>query len=100
MDAVITVKVTGTKVGYTTVTKESDPTRRSPSATLATTPTPTISGTATFGQTLSAVPGSLGRGHDAHATSGWSTGVPVPGATARELRDPGRRRGQVRRRSR
>lgn len=54
--ASITVSVTGTKPGYTTVMKTSAA-KTLPFSTLTATPTPTISGTAKVGETLSATAG-------------------------------------------
>jgi hypothetical protein len=64
-ESTITVTVTGTKTGFTTVSKTSLATAAVASATFATAPNPTISGTATVGQILTAV------------TTGWdpSSGV-------------------------
>jgi hypothetical protein len=53
----ITVTVVGTKTGFTTVRKTSAATLAVVTATFASSPTPTITGTATFGQTLRAVTG-------------------------------------------
>jgi hypothetical protein len=53
----ITVTVVGTKTGFTTLRKTSAATLAVVTATFATSPTPTITGTATFGQTLRAVTG-------------------------------------------
>jgi hypothetical protein len=53
----ITVTVVGTKTGFTTLSKSSATTLAVVTATFATSPTPTITGTATFGQTLRAVTG-------------------------------------------
>jgi hypothetical protein len=53
----ITVTVVGTKTGFTTLSKTSATTLAVVTATFATSPTPTITGTATFGQTLRAVTG-------------------------------------------
>ena len=76
---VITVKVTGTKTGYATVIKESLPTAVVAKADLTTTPTPTITGTARFGETLIALPGNW----DAGVTLAYrwlADGVAVDGA--------------------
>jgi hypothetical protein len=53
----ITVAVTGTKAGYTTTSKSSAATERVATASLASV-IPTITGTPTVGNTLSAVPGA------------------------------------------
>ena len=55
----ITVKVTGTKSGYNTATKTSAGTASIAKGTL-TAPVPTITGTAAYGSTLTAVPGAWG----------------------------------------
>ena len=55
----ITVKVTGTKSGYNTATKTSAGTATIAKGTL-TAPAPTITGTAAYGSTLTAVPGAWG----------------------------------------
>jgi len=57
----LSVTVTGTKTGYTTTSKTSDPTAAVPRGTL-TTATPTITGTAVIGQQLKADAGSWGPG--------------------------------------
>jgi hypothetical protein len=54
----ITVKVTGTKSGYKTVTKTSKATAKVAPATFSKTPTPKISGTAKVGKKLTAKPGT------------------------------------------
>ena len=59
----ISVKVTGRKTGYTSVTKTSLASAAVTRGTLSLTPTPTVAGTAKVGQRLTAVPGS------------WDTGV-------------------------
>jgi hypothetical protein len=61
----ITVTVVGTKSGFTTVSKTSLATAAVASATFSTAPNPTISGTATVGQILTAV------------TTGWVPNVGV-----------------------
>ena len=50
VDKVISVKVTGSKAGFTSVTKESAATAAVAKGDLAATPTPTISGTTMFGE--------------------------------------------------
>jgi hypothetical protein len=86
---VVTVKVTGSKAGYTNVTKESDPTAAVASGELSSTPTPTITGTPKVAQQLAAVPGTWDSG--VTLTYQWtadaanivgatdSTYTPVPG---------------------
>ncbi|WP_354348591.1 sialate O-acetylesterase [Pseudarthrobacter sp. PvP090] len=55
----ITVKVTGSKTGYTSASRTSNGTSAIAKGTL-TAPTPTITGTAAYGSTLTAVPGAWG----------------------------------------
>jgi len=77
----ITVKVTGAKPGYTTVTRTSDPTAAVDAGDQTSTPTPTISGTARVGETLTANAGSWDPG--VTLTYQWlSNGAPIAGATA------------------
>jgi hypothetical protein len=61
----VVVKVTGTKTGYTTLTKTSAATVPVPATvgTLSPAPTPTITGTVKVGSTLTAVPGTWGPAH-------------------------------------
>ncbi len=54
----LTVSVTGTKAGYTAITRTSNPTAEVATAPLTATPTPTITGKATVDQTLKAAPGT------------------------------------------
>jgi len=60
LGAEITVKVTGTLLGYNTVQKTSLATSEIDSGTFSPAPTPTISGTERVGQVLSASPGTWG----------------------------------------
>ncbi|WP_307072756.1 carboxypeptidase regulatory-like domain-containing protein [Arthrobacter pascens] len=79
----ITVTVTGTKTGYTTDMKTSEPagTVMALNPTL-TSPVPTITGTAKVGLTLTAVPGTWGPA-PVTLTYGWkANGVTIIGATA------------------
>ena len=77
--AVVTVKVTGTRTGYTTVTKESAPTAAVAKGDLTLTPAPTVSGTPRFGETLVADPGTWDPGTT--FSYRWLTdGIPVAGA--------------------
>jgi hypothetical protein len=77
----ITVKVTGTKTGYAPATKESAPTGAVAAGTLSSTSTPTISGTAKYGETLMAVAGTWDAGTT--FTYQWLVGGnPVAGATS------------------
>ena len=56
-EQVLTVRVTGSRAGWTSVTRTSLPTAAITRAALTATPTPTITGTAAVGKTLTAVPG-------------------------------------------
>jgi hypothetical protein len=77
----ITVTVTGSKTGYTTVSKTSAATVAMAKGTL-TAPTPTITGTAKVGATLTAVPGAWGP-TPVTLTYQWkANGAAVSGATA------------------
>ena len=76
---VLTVKVTGSKTGYTTVTKESQPTTAVAKGDLALTPIPTISGTPQFGATLLANAGTWDTG-TALGYQWLVDGIPVDGA--------------------
>ena len=62
VDKVITVKVTGSKAGFTSVTKESTATAAVAKGDLAATPTPTITGTTQFGELLGAQTGTWDAG--------------------------------------
>ena len=76
---VISVKVTGSKSGFTSVTMESAATAAVAKGDLAATPTPTISGTTMFGEALSATTGTWDAGTT--LTYRWLVaGSPVPGA--------------------
>ncbi|GAA4696173.1 M1 family aminopeptidase [Nocardioides conyzicola] len=78
--AAITVKVTSTKPDYETVSKTSDPTAPVAKGDLASTPVPTISGTAKVGRELAAVPGTWDDGVEL-AYQWLADGTPVDGAT-------------------
>ncbi|WP_457973931.1 beta strand repeat-containing protein [Arthrobacter sp. D1-17] len=79
----LTVTVTGTKDGYTTVVKASSATGTVMAANpILTAPTPTISGTAKVGVALTAAPGTWG---PATVTLGYqwkANGIAITGATA------------------
>ncbi len=78
---VVSVKVTGSKPGFGSVTKESDPTAQVAIGTLVLTPTPTIAGTAKVGTALTATAGVW----DSGVTLGyqWTAGgADITGATA------------------
>ncbi len=76
----VTVRVTGTKAGYTTASRESAATAAVAPGTL-TAPTPTITGTASVGSTLTAVPGSWGPAPVTLAPQWRVGGVDVAGET-------------------
>jgi len=82
-DAGTTVKVavTGTRPGYTSVTRNSVPTSPVAKATLEATPTPKVTGTAVVGQALTAVPGTWSP-DPVSLSYQWLRGAtPIPGAT-------------------
>ncbi|MFT3889484.1 MAG: CHAP domain-containing protein [Arachnia sp.] len=62
VDAAITVTVTGSKSGYTSVAKTSSATAKVKGLALETTPTPTVSGTSAVGMKLTATPGEWDEG--------------------------------------
>ena len=75
----ITVKVTGSKAGFTSVTEESAPTAAVAKGDLTSTPTPTISGTNAFGELLVAGTGTWDAGTTL-AVQWLVDGSPVAGA--------------------
>lgn len=79
--ATITVEVTGTKADYPTVTKTSAPTAAVAKGAL-TAPTPTITGTPTVGQTLTAVPGTWGPDPVALTYQWFAGSTPITAATS------------------
>lgn len=80
----ISVRVTGSKAGYTTVTKASANTRAVVAGTLVA-GTPTISGTARSGYTLTAKPGTWTAGTTLRY-QWYRSGVAISGATAATYR--------------
>jgi hypothetical protein len=80
--ATIRVSVTGTKSGYTTVTKTSEPTDIVTGAVTGT--TPTISGTGTVGQTLTAIAGAWGPDGVELSYQWKRAGIAIEGATEPE----------------
>jgi hypothetical protein len=79
----VVVKVTGTKTGYTTLTKTSAATVPVPATvgTLSPAPTPTITGTVKVGSTLTAVPGTWGPAPVTLAYA-WTVGGEAKATTA------------------
>ncbi|MDT0212540.1 carboxypeptidase regulatory-like domain-containing protein [Rothia sp. ARF10] len=80
MGKTMTVRVTGSKTGYTSAAKTSAATTTVLGALTA--PTPTISGTRTVGYTLAAVPGTWGPAPVTLAHQWFRSGVAITGATA------------------
>ncbi|TDN91432.1 carboxypeptidase regulatory-like domain-containing protein [Microbacterium sp. BK668] len=81
LGAAITVTVTGSKAGYTSVGRTSAPTAPVQEAVLSPAPTPTISGSPVFGQTLTVVTGTWGPAPVVLAIEWLRNGVPIPAAT-------------------
>ncbi len=80
----LTVRVTGSKAGYATATRESDPTAAVVAGTLVA-PTPTITGTLAVGSTLTANPGTWTSGTT--LTYQWyRSGAAIAGATAKNYK--------------
>ncbi|MCU1515776.1 MAG: S-layer domain protein [Pseudarthrobacter sp.] len=77
----LTVTVTGTKTGYTTAVKMSAATTTIGVGTL-TAPTPTVTGDATVGAVLTAVPGTWGPAPVTLAYQWRANGATITGATA------------------
>ena len=76
----VTVKLTGSKTGYSPVTTESTPVGPVVLGTITVVPTPTIIGSTTFGKTLTASPGTWAAGTT--LAYQWNrNGVAIPGAT-------------------
>ncbi|HKT56928.1 MAG TPA: CHAP domain-containing protein [Microbacterium sp.] len=78
--ASITVRVTGSKSGYTSITRTSAGVVVK--LALTATPTPTISGTATAGSVLTATPGTWTPGPVTLSYQWYRSGTPIAGATA------------------
>jgi len=80
--AAVTVTVTGTRPGYTTITRVATPTGAIAKAKLGATPTPKITGKPTVGEALTAVPGTWSPG-PVPLTYQWYRGTTaIPGANA------------------
>lgn len=77
----ITVKISGTAPGYTSITKTSAATPKVESGNLASAPTPRISGKAVHGTTLTAKPGTWGPGKVALSYQWYRSGKAIKGAT-------------------
>jgi hypothetical protein len=77
----ITVAVTGTKAGYTPVTRTSAPTAAVAGADQTSTPAPTVAGTPRVGETLTAAAGSWDPGV-ALSYQWLGDGTVIPGATS------------------
>jgi alpha-tubulin suppressor-like RCC1 family protein len=77
----ITVVVTGSKPGYTSVSTESAATEMVTGGTLQNTPVPAVQGDVAVGYEVTATPGTWDSG--VSFTYAWSRdGVPIPGATS------------------
>ncbi|WP_205474423.1 carboxypeptidase regulatory-like domain-containing protein [Nocardioides sp. SYSU D00038] len=90
----ITVRVTGSLTGYSTVARTSAATAAVAAAPAVSASTPTISGTAQVGSTLTAVPGAWGPDGVALAYQWFAGGQPVAGATASTLALTAAQQGQ------
>lgn len=89
---VITVKVTGAKAGYTTVSKTSKATAKVATGTL-TAPAPTVSGTAKVNKTLTAKPGTWTAGTKL-SYQWYANGKTIAKATKTTLKLTAGHRGQ------
>lgn len=81
----ITVVVTATKAGYTTVTATSEPTAVVTPRAIRSTGRPTISGTPQFGQTLTTTAGTWDVEDVAASYQWFANGTAISGATASSL---------------
>jgi hypothetical protein len=80
--AAVTVSVTGTRPGYTTIARVATPTGAIAKAKLGATPTPKITGKPAVGEALTAVPGTWSPG-PVPLTYQWLRGTTaIPGANA------------------
>lgn len=78
----MTVRVTGRRAGYTTVSRTSAATATVAAGTLTPTPTPTISGTLRRGATLKATAGTWGPGTVSLSYRWYRNGSAISGATS------------------
>ncbi|MFF2316417.1 carboxypeptidase regulatory-like domain-containing protein [Arthrobacter sp. NPDC058097] len=78
---ILTVTVTGSKAGFTTVAKTSAVSVKVAVGVL-TAPDPTVTGTLTVGSVLTVVPGTWGPAPVALKYQWYANGAPIPGATA------------------
>jgi hypothetical protein len=78
----LTVTITGTKAGYTTVSKNSAASAAVAAGTLGPAPVPTITGTVKVGSTLKVVAGTWGPAPVALSYQWKADGVAITGATA------------------
>ena len=78
----LSLRVRGVKSDRASATRTSQPTPAVVEGTLQPTPTPTISGTPTVGQKLTAVPGTWGPSSVRLAYAWYRSGAPISGATA------------------
>lgn len=82
----IAVRVTGSKAGYTAVTRTSAVTGNVAPGTLAPAPKPKITGTPKVGKKLTAKPGTWGPGSVAKAYRWYANGKAIPGAKGKTLK--------------
>jgi hypothetical protein len=91
----ISVRVTGSKTGYTSVTKASITTATIAAGGLTAAPTPTITGTKKVGYTLIANPGIWGPAPLTLRYQWYRTGIAITGATAATYRLDGADAGKI-----
>jgi hypothetical protein len=82
----ISVRVTGSKAGYTAVAKTSAVTTNVAPGTLAPAPKPKIKGKAKVGEKLTAKPGTWGPGEVAKTYQWYANGKAISGATGKSLK--------------
>ncbi len=82
----LTVRVTAVRLGFTTTSRTSAPTALVTGWTFTTAPTPTVSGTARVGSTLTATTGTWSPTPTSFAHQWLRDGVAISGATARTYR--------------